>query len=344
MKRRINFIGPCGNGQIPSNGASIKNMHILNFFRKKEVHMNVIDTENWRKRPWVLLNTMFRLLLDRHAVFILSMSSGSVYRLLSILSYIACRRDIIYWVIGGDVANKIENKKYSVKPYKILRYIIVEGDRMKDRLIKNGLENVITVPNFKDISYLPKRKYADDKYLRFVFISRIIPKKGCDYILEAVSKLNLDFENLFSVHFYGPVDDGYKCIFNDKVDRLPNVSYEGFLDLRNVTNYDILSSYDCLLFPTFWDSEGFPGVIIDAYIAGLPVIASDWNLNSDILKDNVTGIIIAPKDVDALYNAMKTVILHRKILEQMSYECQKIAMNYDINNVLTDKLLNTLEL
>ena len=30
-----------------------------------------------------------------------------------------------------------------------------------------------------------------------------------------------------------------------------------------------------MLFPTYWHGEGFPGIVIDAFVAGLLVVATD---------------------------------------------------------------------
>ena len=42
-------------------------------------------------------------------------------------------------------------------------------------------------------------------------------------------------------------------------------------------------------------------IVIDAYIAGVPLIASDWNMNTEVITEK-TGVIIPPKDEEALYN------------------------------------------
>lgn len=54
---------------------------------------------------------------------------------------------------------------------------------------------------------------------------------------------------------------------------------------------EVLKNYDALLFPTYYEGEGFAGTIIDAFAAGLPVIASDWKYNSEIIKQGITGVI-----------------------------------------------------
>ena len=51
------------------------------------------------------------------------------------------------------------------------------------------------------------------------------------------------------------------------------------------------------------DNEGMPVALIEAQLAGLPVIATDVGSNSEVIQDDVTGLI-ASKDVDALVGAV----------------------------------------
>jgi glycosyltransferase involved in cell wall biosynthesis len=64
---------------------------------------------------------------------------------------------------------------------------------------------------------------------------------------------------------------------------------------------------------TFWsavdvaistsDNEGMPVALIEAQLAGVPVIATNVGSNSEVIEDQVTGLI-ASKDVDALVGAV----------------------------------------
>ena len=39
---------------------------------------------------------------------------------------------------------------------------------------------------------------------------------------------------------------------------------------------EIIRQHDLLLLPTYWESEGYPGVILEAMQCGRPVIATRW--------------------------------------------------------------------
>ena len=70
---------------------------------------------------------------------------------------------------------------------------------------------------------------------------------------------------------------------------------------------EVLKNYDALLFPTYYEGEGFAGTIIDAFAAGLPVIASDWKYNSEIIKQGITGMITKTHSISELKNAILSI-------------------------------------
>lgn len=339
MNKKVIFIGPAGGGRVPQNGASAKNYHLMNYFHKKNINVVSVDTENWRKNPLVLVKLVFLILLNPNAKYIIATNNMSSYRVLQIMSLFPRKRSIIYWIIGGSIADWIKEGKVKVKPFKIVDVFLAEGKKMQKTFEEVGFKNTIYVPNFKCIDYLPVIKTKTGDKMRFVFLSRIIPEKGCNTIIEAVKLLNMKYSEKFIVDFYGPFEAEYEFLFKDEISTISNISYKGFLDLRNQKNYDILAKYDAMLFPTYWHGEGFPGIIIDAFVSGLPVIATDWSLNAEIIEDGKTGVILKENTIEALADAMETMINNPKSVELMSILCQNSAMSFDIMNVVSDKLL-----
>ena len=47
-----------------------------------------------------------------------------------------------------------------------------------------------------------------------------------------------------------------------------------------------------MLFPTRFFTEGFPGSILDSYISGVPVIATNWLNAKEFIDDGETGYIV----------------------------------------------------
>jgi glycosyltransferase involved in cell wall biosynthesis len=161
-------------------------------------------------------------------------------------------------------------------------------------------------------------------------------------IVESAQWLNEHgYHDKFSVDFYGPIDADYSE-FEPSIKGIDNVNYKGFLILDKA-GYDTLSQYSMMLFPTFWSGEGFPGIVIDAFTAGLPVLASDWNFNSDLIEDGVTGMIIPHQNQQALTEAMRQVIDGKVDLKSMAEISWHKAMDYDDRKVLSIENLQKLD-
>jgi glycosyltransferase involved in cell wall biosynthesis len=133
----------------------------------------------------------------------------------------------------------------------------------------------------------------------------------------------------FLADFYGPLEEHFD--FKE----VSGAEYKGYLDFSGAADqsYTKLNEYDCFLFPTMWIGEGFPGVVLDAYIAGLPVIASDWNMNTEIIEEGINGFIIASNDIDALAEKMKYVMSHNDVLEKIRENNLIKAKEYHIDKV-----------
>ena len=82
------------------------------------------------------------------------------------------------------------------------------------------------------------------------------------------------------------------------------------------------------MFPTFYEGEGFAGTLIDAFSAGVPVIASDWRYNTEIVEHEKNGLVCAYGDVDSLVASIKNIIDDQILYEQMAVLCVESAKKY----------------
>lgn len=340
MKNKVIFIGAIDIGNLATNGETMKNQMLLRRFESLFDIVVPVDAYQWRKRPWFFFKMIGALMGNRGAKVVVS-ASGAARYLFNFLYYVPLKKNVYEWVIGGNRAEKIRNGTYSVKVLKQLNQIIVEGKCMVRELNELGLNNVVCVPNFKPVDYVPSQKDCNaSKLLHFVFLSRIHPDKGVKEIIEACGKLNMSgYSDKYCVDFYGPFDTDYQQEFNSLIEPFDNINYKGYLNLMNDSGYDNLSDYDVMLFPTYWDGEGFPGIAIDAYMSGIPIIASDWSMNKEVVEDGKTGYIIPTHDSEALAAKMKGFIDGDFNLAQLRTNCLERAKRYDYRNVVTKDLL-----
>lgn len=332
-KNKLIFIGPLRMGELPHSGDTMKNRLFLDRFMQEFDKVYTVDTYNWQRKPQSLIILMIYLMFIRRAKVVVS-CEASASKIIDFLYYFRLQTKVFYWVVGSGFVDRIEKGVLPPNHYRFLKAILVQSPKMVQTLQKAGLNNAYFIPNSKPIYNIQIQKHDTNK-TRFVFVSRILPEKGLDYIFNCLKRLNGEgFSGRISIDFYGIVKEHYLS-FLEQVELFPNAKYKGLLNLTSMDGYNTLSSYDVMLFPTYYDGEGFPGVFIDAFISGLPVIATDWHYNSEVVRDGETGFIIPPKDEDALYEKMKWVISNRNIIESYRSNCIEEAKKYDRNAVLS---------
>jgi len=347
--KSVIFVGWVNQGKAPVDGETTKNQYIISELNKY-CKLTVLDFYEKHRHPWVYIQALWALLTKPEATIIFSTSAKNVYGILRLFKRLHVRRDIIHWVIGGAFAKHVRDSIFRADVFNYIKYNLVQCHSMIDELKEAGVTNARFVSNFKPIPYYPDLEKAlaaraESEALRFVFLSRVMPDKGCDYILEAVRQLNAKgLQPRFYVDFYGKIDADYRERFLREAERLENVAWHGLLDLRTHDGYDTLASYHAMLFPTFHPSEGFAGVMIDAFIAGLPVLASDWAHNAEAITDCKQGIIYPVHDVEALTKVMERCILRQFDLQVMARNARAEAPKYEAKNVLTEEYLKSIGL
>lgn len=336
---KIYFIGSIQQGQSPTGGgAQVKNQIFLEYLYKRFLKVMVYDT--WGKNKIVSFVRIFQIILsaNKDDVIVISLSFRGVYQIAKLSKLLKIRRKAYYWVVGGDIAINLQN--YSLKGREYLYFfekIIVQAEYILKDLIDLGIINVEVVPNFKKIDYLPALEEYKGDIVNFVFLSRIISEKGVDLIIE-VAKRVAKCRKDFIIDFYGKLDKSYSLKYFSKL-RLCNIQYKGFLDLTQKKNYDVLASYDFALFPTFFKGEGFPGILVDNFIAGLPTIVSNFHANPEVIIDFENGFIIETNNADALYEKILYVLNHREIIGTMSKNARDSARKYEVDKVLDDAFI-----
>lgn len=343
MKQRLLFLGALDYPNIPQAGDAVKNRFLLDFFRKELGDICFVDTQKWKRNPFILVRVLWKLIFCRYDNIVISTSNVSAYRLVRLTTSLHLKSRIYYFMIGGYTPLKIKDGIYEAKPFKKLERIVVEADKVCELYHEVGIDNTYRLYNFKPVMYVPDISTIHEGKVRFVFLSRLTELKGIFHILNSVTSLNSDgMADLFEVDFYGRIDSDVKVRFMNKLETLSNVHYNGFLDLSRADGYRVLSEYDAMLFPTMHVTEGFPGIVADAAIAALPLIASDWQYAQEIIGQGNCGILFPVGDNQALTDIMRTVIEDRSILQPMRSHALERSSVYDVEKVLDNKLIENL--
>lgn len=344
MKKNVLFIGALNYPGIATAGDAVKNRLLLEWLKHNFARVSYVDTQTWRKNPFILLKLFLVLLFCKIDNIIVSTSNQSAYRIICFINRLNLKSTrVYYFMIGGYTPIKIKQGIFKAEPFRKLEKIVVEADRVRDFYAEVGLNNTYRVYNFKSTSYKADVSQPHEGKIKFVFLSRLTEMKGIFHILESVKALNADgLKDEFEVDFYGSFDENVKEKFTKEITPIPNANYKGFLDLKIDSNYDVLASYDAMLFPTMHPTEGFPGVIADAAISGLPVLAANWNYATELVEDCKCGFVFPVGDNQALTDLMRFAIKNRSTLQEYRLNCVNRSMIYRTDYVLTPQLINDL--
>ena len=81
--------------------------------------------------------------------------------------------------------------------------------------------------------------------------------------------------------------------------------------------------------------ESIPWTIKEAYYLKVPVIATRVGGIPEIMKDQVTGILVSPNDPKELLNAINSLLADKQLAKKLAYN----AYDYYVNNLTYDKVL-----
>lgn len=195
--------------------------------------------------------------------------------------------------------------------------VIPEGEGVKMTLLR---ENITNKPLHKvlngningiDLDYFSRSDeimiLADNlrkDLFTFCFVGRMVKDKGTNELVNAFTRLYNE-QMQVRLLLVGPLEQHLDPLEEEVIKLInthPAITLTGFKkDIR-----PFLAVSDALAFPSY--REGFPNVVMQAGAMGLPSIVTDINGCNEIIIDGVNGIIIPPKDEEALYQAMKYFI------------------------------------
>lgn len=220
--------------------------------------------------------------------------------------------------IGGWLDSAVKNKNV-YEFVKNANSVFVQTRSLLEKL-KNKDIHSIYFPNYK---YLAQKKSIKtnntENKIKLAFCSRINFDKGISYLLDATKSLPSD---RYILDIYGP-KHGYDI--NAKIDGYDNIKYYGTLKSDEVSM--TLSDYDIFVFPTFFKGEGFPGVLIDALFAGVPIIATNWKYNTEVLDSNCS-LFVPIQDSEALASAIRLLGSDDSLRDKMSKSSKDLSRKY----------------
>lgn len=181
------------------------------------------------------------------------------------------------------------------------------------------------LPNFRDIGQARPRQSGVDLAgpIQIVSVGRVCEEKGIRVLLEALQLL----PERFVLTVYGPLDSGFSAEFRRALGRCGGrAKYGGVVRQEDVG--EILAGADCFVFPSYWAGEGHPGVLLEAYSAGVPVVAANWRSVPEILPRGHKNVVAVGESVE-LANVVELLFEDASKVQALVADQYEILRHHD---------------
>lgn len=138
--------------------------------------------------------------------------------------------------------------------------------------------------------------YSDE--INVLYVGRLDYQKGFDLLIRAIESLNRNDKKI-TFRIIGDYVGEKKTVDLD----IDGVIFLGWLDSDSISRYYLSS--DLLVMPSRW--EGFAMVPIEAFMHGVPVLASNISSVKEIVDDGVNGILFESGDYLSLSNKLSSL-------------------------------------
>lgn len=159
-------------------------------------------------------------------------------------------------------------------------------------------------------------------------VSRLSVEKGVNFLIDAFFNLARKIDARLII-----VGDGEEREnLEDMVRRLnieSKVEFLGWLD----NPYKYLRKMDVFVLSSLW--EGFPYVIVESMVCRVPVVASDSVASiREVLKDGVSGLLVSPKDSNALSDSIYKLLKDSDLRSRFVSEAAKGVEIFDAKKIV----------
>lgn len=213
---------------------------------------------------------------------------------------------------------------------------IAVSEALKQYYSNKGIESdkIEVVYDGIDVKNIQKKKLVEHDRFKIVMLSNITENKGQIQLIEAINLLDEDIKKMVLVDFYGTGSADYilylkKIVYKYNLNN--QIKFLGYQ--KNV--YDVLKKYDIGI--TASKIEGFGLVTIEYMAAGLCTIVSDTGANTEIIDDNINGLVYHYNDCNDLKEKILLIInnesLSKKIVNNAKIKIKKYSKEENVKKI-----------
>ena len=203
---------------------------------------------------------------------------------------------------GKGVMNDLRNHGITKKPMKVLGYGNIKGVDMTYFSLR---------PKVLELAQRIRKKDV----FTFLFVGRIVKDKGVNELCWSMDRLS-GFAPVRLI-LIGPCEDDLDPISHASKKIIEDnavIEYVGEKYGDELLAY--YAAADCFVLPSY--REGFPNTVLEAGAMGLPCIVTDINGSREIIVEGENGVIVPPRNVDALFQAMLEMVRNKPNRDYMA--------------------------
>lgn len=194
--------------------------------------------------------------------------------------------------------------------------VILLADTLYDDVRKYvKKEDVFICPNGIPATIELDKKAHDG--FNILFLSNMMREKGVWDLVDACKILKEKGLN-FHCHFVGKWSDISEAAFNDRIKALGLQNYVNAYGAKyGEDKNEFFQIADVFAFPTFYNNECFPLVLLEAMEQGIPCISCNEGGISGIIDDGQTGFVIPKNQPEVLAEKLELLINNRNLCNEM---------------------------
>jgi glycosyltransferase involved in cell wall biosynthesis len=186
--------------------------------------------------------------------------------------------------------------------------------------------SIYIVPFGVDLRRFEVREAASGEGVVLGFVKWLKPKYGPDVMIEAFAKIHARRPNTRLVLAgKGEMQEQLQARVNE-LGLTSSVQILGRVDHEKVPA--LIRSFDVMVMPSVYESETFGVAAIEASASGVPVVASRVGGVPEAVIDGRTGLLVPPRDVDALAEACVRLIDDAALRREMGLAGRRFVERY----------------
>jgi glycosyltransferase involved in cell wall biosynthesis len=165
------------------------------------------------------------------------------------------------------------------------------------------LENAVDDPRGSE----PRAERAPGEPLRLLYLSNLVPEKGCFELIEAIEQASrLDGLPALDLRLIGEVTNEVRHRIEERARRLAShgITVEVLGPKTGAAKDEEYARADLFAYPTRYPYEGQPLVLLEAMGAGLPIITTSLAAIPETVEDGSSALVVPPGDIGRLAEAL----------------------------------------